>query len=758
MAARLHSWQERALRARRPDRFHDELVRAETSRASVLRDNPDFGARVETRLSSFSQEIFSPKSLALFLAGSLAFRVARTWAAGRLALSPAWNWATRGAGAAATSTGFGIAAESLTFTAGRKFLGRFEAHPIPSEDDDPFAEWLRGLLLSGGMRLAGPAAGLVAERAIARALASGPAPSWSDEWIQGLQSLLHMNLANRVAGGLWVDRSVRVETSSRRPFVFDFSPNAFATPRRALSPAGEMGRTARPSDRPLLMAAAGDGGSGPKRPPLDLSEQPEKTLPDPRDPREVDTMLDQKAVSTMVLPGRKGREAEFLIPEEIQAYNLAKLRAWSWDAEEEIPVLAHEFTREKVCLAHCFDVGTKWATFVFHHEGRLLRILQNPWRGFFSTGSGQQSRSSVLGIDVLLHPESGALLWYDGHLPGAAPEITGIPLVAMEALHRAGAKAREAFLARDRFARDVAVATATPRLAREADASLPRHWGFFGMDLMKILAGPTRSGRHAGDVFFFSDSQGQPRAASRRPTGVPLLGAAGLAWESDADVGGILALTETRWSSGTGGENFREEWRSFLAYVGRKSPEPETRPLPAAAFLPLPPVAPSPSQPAMPATDALPAEAGFWRAWFSDVRLLVAGWGKRISLIRGTRPNPPTIPDRESLSWKPASSFFEWIPEAGYYRLSLPKGIRRVSIGRADFQDESRPLPPALEKIALRHLSIYRLKSGEFFLEVEVGARTVLVGDTAVPPGRGILLHPGNFVVLEESIAFEFGG
>lgn len=781
------------------------------------------GPRVEFLLARLSHEATEPTAIFAMAAAGAAFKLSRAMVATRLATLPGANLFTRGAGLRITANLSGFGAESVAFTLSSKAAGAALGRGVDWNPQILGLEWCAGALVLGSLKLMGgltgavlkpwagnssllhgyfrralPQAGMLNGILLGNFLAAqaGIRPSLEGETslLDGLATLIHFNvggyLSARAFGSKlqpWERRlDLSLESSNERPPIGN-ALNWATSLHRKLQAAPTMDPEARPLQ---LWMSGGDEGGPKKGRPKRHDTIPEFTdritpqTPDPaevegrkedRPPIEPETLLNHKVLPTLVMPGRKGRPASFNISETVHLRNLEVLRSWEPDPENEYNLRAQEFGAETINLELLFDVQLKWATLVFNAKGELGMVLDNPWRTFHSPGTRSQSKSGILGVDVLIRPGDKTILWYDSWLQDHQAHLGGAPLGAMEALYRAAEVPREDFLGLHPFARDVAVAQATPRLLKMHDSTIPEHFGFLAQDLVRILSLKGNEGIHRVRALLFIDRYGNARADTRPHTGTLAKGSAQLEVRIAGEFSEIRELRLLEYKSEDLDPAFGKKFHRLLRYIHQRSaagqetasraamhpphqvtPADQRPTLRESDLLPTQPMPAVPRKIVVPAT--LAPQAGKSTGIFR--RIFVDGW-RKIFPKKAREEDLEILNssyDPEAVGWKPVSSFFLWDGTQGLYRFAMPKGIREIAIGRADFEALKIGPTPHLEKISAKHIKIHHLKTGEYYLDIPEDGKMVLLNNAGISPGRGAMLHRGDVVTLGEGIAFIFDG
>ncbi len=541
-------------------------------------------------------------------------------------------------------------------------------------------------------------------------LGSGPevlAESWEqalsqEAWLDRLVFLISLRLGGGAARGILQEIP---KTPERNPkFYENWVPwewrPAFGT--EGMSLPGSV----------LMMS----GRSGPKGPPPKGSGH--------RRPPEAKTLTDQRALNTLVNPGRlPPGDPTRLTPQRLEA-NAKRLSDWEPGPRPEVPPLGQEIDGFRITRDHWVQSPARWVRLFFDGEGRLQSLSEHPGREPKYRGVYPEPKGPGAPVDVLMDPHTKAVLWFDHHLAGNGAYLGGRPLDAMTALWHSGRGVRQGIPTSERMALAYRVAeTLEPReWHRELLADFPE--GPLLRDTLEVIYAAAPQGWSVQKLHLYRE-RGLVRLGTQVPPSATEHGKMELRVLREGFMDPVTEVRRGQLHAGSLSRETLQDYETVMQWLQVKLGDMPTMILPAEKTVL---ITPPPREISLP----------WWRRMSQSLR---QGWKNLAPRASASQPPPATVP----LSSRPQ------IQESfdGVKTLRLPSGTKTVLLGGREL---ARPDYPDT------YVKITRLEDGTHLLEVLGDGRMILVNDLAVPPGRWVILFPGDVLTFSPEGVFRFSG
>lgn len=511
-------------------------------------------------------------------------------------------------------------------------------------------------------------------------------------WLDRLFFLGALRMGSGAARGILGEITAIEEPSdwASHPTLWQWSP---AGGKAALEPPPSI----------TLMSASGPGGKGGRgkydRPP-----------PSPRT-KDPDQPLSQRALDTILKPGRLPRGNPERLKPDLIAANAKVMSSWRSETNES------QGPTESTSQLWTTN-SAKWVRLFLDRSGRLLQVSSHPGRGKRQGLPPPKGRG--LAVDALVDPESGSLIWFDHRLGGLGAYLGGRPLDAMTALWQGGRTYRES------LSTDEGMAVAF-RVAQTLD---PVDWhrellgefaaGPFIRDLLPIL-GSGEAGKWTSHALYLYRERGLLRIAKTLPPHATEHGRVKIKVLREGSNPEFMEMKRGQLQAGNLNRFTLQEYDEIMVWLQGKLGE-------------LPTLIQETRQPEAPPSPPKPGR------WSTTKRALREWWARQWPWHRPD-PLPPPSPPVQVLP-----PLIEWTAE-GIRVLSLPPGTKVVSMGGRDIKRSDLP------EDCIR---ITRLEDGSHFLEISASGPTILVNDLAVGPGRWVMISHGDWLTLGPQAVYRF--
>lgn len=306
--------------------------------------------------------------------------------------------------------------------------------------------------------------------------------------------------------------------------------------------------------KPLLMSS--EDGSGKKAGGRNGAGEEPKTL------------KDQKALDTVMIPGRKGRSGKRKISPQVHQDNLETLRNWESDPEFDLGAVAQNFDPKGMAESHLFEGGSTWVRFYFQKDGSLFRILDHPARDPRFKNVFPTPPRMGIPVDVLLAPDGQTPLWYDPYLPDSRGILGGVPLEALESLMDATRTKRRDYFRRRPF--DVEVAIARTGSHRAKDSKAGDKFGKMALDFMEAVYSRGIKGEPEMVLYLYRSGTGEPGVGLQPPKGSRQVGTVRVRVLMEGEFSGLRGVQVQEFSSGNLDSNFVYRFEQMINYTNQQ--------------------------------------------------------------------------------------------------------------------------------------------------------------------------------------------